>query len=380
MGLVSILAARIILRGEGNRMSAVPGLDITDLVRAQSDVFALQLPLAQQAILRGPCTDAQRLLELQIVLDSASAAAQGLAGRGHGQGVVLVSQNGSQFWYVPFADMPQAVPGLPDDAHELLAMVRQVYDVTHEAVIALLLPQHKAKLLYMARDGMRGQTYARQRVTPRIDRATPSDIIAQATITDGGFVIHLRQTELGLLGRVVVSALGENHLFIEGHVAGHPHDPATNKRQAVLQPIIETLERALSSAGSDLVQARALVEGLLTPGKVSHDVPRQIATRICPCTHCGGPIAFLIFAEDADLTLEDYARMMFEVTHQHRLPTWIIRSGPLARAPADAIKVYPQRELLRRMAPSEFEELIDGLSDAHCRHRSTQRPTRRGRR
>jgi len=177
-----------------------------------------------------------------------------------------------------------------------------------------------------------------------------------------------------------VSALGENHLFIEGHVAGHPHDPATNKRQAVLQPIIETLERALSSAGSDLVQARALVEGLLTPGKVSHDVPRQIATRICPCTHCGGPIAFLIFAEDADLTLEDYARMMFEVTHQHRLPTWIIRSGPLARAPADAIKVYPQRELLRRMAPSEFEELIDGLSDAHCRHRSTQRPTRRGRR
>jgi hypothetical protein len=276
--------------------------------------------------------------------------------------------------------MPQAVPGLPDDADELLAMVRQVYDMAHEAVIALLLPEHKAKLLYMARDGMRGQTYARQRVTPRTDRATPSDIIAQATITDGGFVIHLRHPEQGLLGRVAVSALGENHLFIEGHVAGHPDDPATKQRQAVLQPIIETLERALSCAGSDLARARALVEGLLTPGKVSHDVLRQIARRLCPCTHCGQPIAFLIFAEDADLTLADYARMLFEVTNQYRLPTWIIRSGPLALASADALKVYPQREPLRRMAPRAFEELIDGLSDAHCRRRSTQRPTRRGRR
>ena len=361
-------------------MSAVPGLDITDLVRAQGDLFALQLPLVQQAILRGPRTEAQRLLELQIVLDSASAAAQGLAGRGQGQGVVVVSQDGSQFWYVPFADMLQAVPGLPNDAHELLAMVRQVYNISREAVIALLLPEHKVKLLYMAHDGMRGQTYTRKRATPGADRAAPSDIIAQATITDGGFVIHLRHTGLGLLGRIMVSALGDNHLFIEGHVAGHPDDPTTRQRQAVLQPIIATLERALSSAGSDLAHARALVEGLLTPGRVAHDVPRQIVTRICPCTHCGGPIAFLIFAEDADLTLEDYARILFEVTHQQRLPTWIMRSGPLARAPADALKIYPQREPLRRIAPGEFEELIGGLSDAHCRRRSTQRTTPRGRR
>jgi len=272
-------------------MSAVPGLDITDLVRAQGDLFALQLPLVQQAILRGPRTEAQRLLELQIVLDSASAAAQGLAGRGQGQGVVVVSQDGSRFWYVPFADMPQAVPGLPNDAHELLAMVRQVYNISREAVIALLLPEHKVKLLYMAHDGMRGQTYTRKRATPGADRAAPSDIIAQATITDGGFVIHLRHTGLGLLGRIMVSALGDNHLFIEGHVAGHPDDPTTKQRQTVLQPIITTLERALSSVGSDLAHARALVEGLLTPGRVAHDVPRQIATRICPCTHCGGPIA-----------------------------------------------------------------------------------------
>ena len=94
-------------------MSAVPGLDITDLVRAQSDVFALQLPPAQQAILRGPRTEARRLLELQIVLDSASAAAQGLAGRGQGQGVVVVSQDGSRFWYVPFADMPRLCRACP---------------------------------------------------------------------------------------------------------------------------------------------------------------------------------------------------------------------------------------------------------------------------
>jgi len=143
----------------------------------------------------------------------------------------------------------------------------------------------------MAHDGMRGQTYTRKRATPGAARSAPSDIIAQATITDGGFVIHLRHTGLGLLGRIMVSALGDNHLFIEGHVAGHPDDPTTKQRQAVLQPIIATLERALSSAGSDLAHARALVEGLLTPGRVAHDVPRQIATRICPCTHCGGPIA-----------------------------------------------------------------------------------------
>lgn len=90
-------------------------------------------------------------------------------------------------------------------------------------------------------------------------------------------------------------------------------------------------------------------------------------------------IAALIFAEDADLTLEDYAHIFFEVTHQHRLLTWIMHSGPLARAPADALKVYPQHEPLRRMAPSTLEELIDDLSDGHCRRRSMQHTTRRGR-
>lgn len=88
----------------------------------------------------------------------------------------------------------------------------------------------------------------------------------------------------------------------------------------------------------------------------------------------GVRVAALIFAEDADLTLEDYARIFFEVTHQHRLLTWTMHSGPLARAPADALKVYPQHEPLRRMAPSAFEELSDG----HCR-RSMQHTTRRGR-
>jgi hypothetical protein len=85
----------------------------------------------------------------------------------------------------------------------------------------------------MARDGMRGQTYARQRVTPRTDRATPSDIIAQATITDGGFVIHLRHPEQGLLGRVAVSALEKTTYSLKGMSLATPmigvttfYDPA----------------------------------------------------------------------------------------------------------------------------------------------------------
>lgn len=143
--------------------------------------------------------------------------------------------------------------------------------------------------------------------------------------------------------------------------------------------------------GTSIDYTREVIE--LPPSPPLEVVEDQVIKRWCP--HCqrwrsplldltgqvlghgrvGVRVAALIFAEDADLTLEDNARIFFEVTHQHRLLTWTMHSGPLARVPADALKVYPQHEPLRRMAPSAFEELSDG----HCRRRSMQHTTRRGR-
>jgi hypothetical protein len=68
---------------------------------------------------------------------------------------------------------------------------------------------------------------------------------------------------------------------------------------------------------------------------------------------------------------EDYARKMYAQYIHLNVPTWIIGpalgEGPLIERPADVLKVWPTREPIQRLAPAQFNPLLDQLVTRHCR-------------
>ena len=135
--------------------------EITEVIRAEMNVRIHQLSPQRRTTFFGPRTEAQRLIELELVFASAKNATKELRARGSWHGIILISQDGQRFWYLPFNVFPTIVQGLPADALEVLSLVEQICAQTDEAAVALLLPNKMIKLLYMSDDGMRGQTHAR---------------------------------------------------------------------------------------------------------------------------------------------------------------------------------------------------------------------------
>ena len=131
------------------------------MIRATMNLRMQQLPPQQRTPLFGPRTDAQRLLELELVFAAVQHATKELRARGSWPGIVLISLDGQRFWYLPFSLFPSVVMGLPADALEVLALVEQICAQTDEAAVALLLPNNTIKLLYLSDEGMRGQTSTR---------------------------------------------------------------------------------------------------------------------------------------------------------------------------------------------------------------------------
>jgi hypothetical protein len=95
----------------------------------------------------GPRTEAQRLIELELAFASVKSATKELRARGYWHGIILISLDGQQFWYLPFSLFLSVVSGLPADALETLSLVEQICAQTDEAAVALLLPNNKVELL-----------------------------------------------------------------------------------------------------------------------------------------------------------------------------------------------------------------------------------------
>lgn len=99
--------------------------------------------------------------------------------------------------------------------------------------------------------------------------------------------------------------------------------------------------------------------------------PRQVATSLQPCAHCGKDIALLIFGDFAkDVAgLEAYARLTGDLIKQKALPTYVIAppsDSSNLDSPALLLKVYPVQEESCFTTPPEWEALIRMLSDEHC--------------
>ncbi|SRR5713226_1447137 len=101
--------------------------------------------------------------------------------------------------------------------------------------------------------------------------------------------------------------------------------------------------------------------------------PRQIATSLQQCTHCGKDIALLIFgdlAKDA-AGLEAYSRMTSDLIQQKGLPTYVIAPPGDPHdldSPALLLRVYPSQGEPEYTTPQGWEALIKTLSDEHCTH------------
>lgn len=188
-------------------------------------------------------------------------------------------------------------------------------------------------------------------------------------VPGGGTAYVFRHTTLGSLGRLVLQErAGQCHVFCE--VAGEPEDPMTAQRLAILQPLsLELIQRLEAQFGGPVAAPRASS----WPPPASGDPGEWVESKMMQCERCDAGVALLIFAVRAtdEGGLEDYARRMYREVVRQNLPTYVIGpalgGGPLMDRPADILKIWPEREPVRRLRPDEFNPLIDVLAQAHCR-------------
>ncbi len=185
----------------------------------------------------------------------------------------------------------------------------------------------------------------------------------------GQWVYTFRHSELGRLGRIVLQARSDGNTQLNCELAGEPDDPMTAKRAAIFKPLsLEITEKAQMVTGGP-PRNRVLEE------PVSPSTLHQIATKHMTCEKCDADVAFLIFADRARNVgeLEDYARMMHSKVVELDVPTWVIGepvgNDPPPERPADIIKIWPEREPVRRLRPDEFNPMVDELIATHCRLR-----------
>jgi hypothetical protein len=140
----------------------------------------------------------------------------------------------------------------------------------------------------------------------------------------------------------------------------------TAERRAILEPLIEQLEATMAKRLGQNLPPRLPA----TPVRVAAPTTHRIPAQLLQCRRCNVAVGHLIFVEDAGLTLEDHARLIYATIQDLRLPTWIIGPPPgpggPTDLPAEVLKVFPVREPPQRLSPEVFRALIDPLTGQHC--------------
>ena len=182
----------------------------------------------------------------------------------------------------------------------------------------------------------------------------------------GHWAYTFRHTRLGFLGRLVLHDRG-GQCQVSSEVAGEPDDPTTAQRLAVLQPLTMSLLQRLQAQTGGPVD----ITGIAPPPPTTAG-GEWVESKMRQCERCDAGVALLIFAVRAKDRggLEDYARLMYQDVVRKNLPTYVIGpalgDGPLMERPADILKIWPEREPIRRLRPDEFNPIIAALAHAHC--------------
>lgn len=200
----------------------------------------------------------------------------------------------------------------------------------------------------------------------RMSFSLPPEVTVQQQHLEDGAVYLFRHQTLGELGRIVVRDVAGGQCHISSEVVGDAADPMTATRLKIFQPLSEQLTAALDAAFAS--------RGPATPVPPHPPVPAPdevIASKMIPCDRCGAAAALLIFADTARTVgeVEDYARKMYSNYRQMNVPTWVI-GAPLGiasdRTPSLVLKVWPERQPVRKLTPHAFNRELDAVLKQCC--------------
>jgi len=166
----------------------------------------------------------------------------------------------------------------------------------------------------------------------------------RATLSNGAIAYSFWHARLGLLGRLVVSAL-DDQTQVTSEVSGDADDPMTVKRLDIFRPISEALTAILGHrSGRDLATYAARGTDTPAPQPLGPDANQLIKSKLVQCDRCDAFVAHIVFANEATGTMEDHARLMYGRIRELGLPAWVL--GPIQErgrhvGQAELLAVYP---------------------------------------
>ena len=198
----------------------------------------------------------------------------------------------------------------------------------------------------------------------------PTNVFCERkTLSDGSPAWYLIHADFGQLGRITTQPAPGNQCQLNYEIAGDPDDPMMGRRKEIFGPVVEMINEQLLQQLGNPRNIGTPLPVRPRPTSESHLIP----SKFMQCKHCGEFYAHLVFADQARTPgdIEDIARLAFSMIKQANLPTWII-GAPMERpVPADSssmvLKVWPDREDLRRLTPDEFELVLDEVQKTHCK-------------
>ncbi len=206
--------------------------------------------------------------------------------------------------------------------------------------------------------------------TPPTDFKLPPDVTStRDTLATGAIAYSFRHARLGLLGRLVIGALGDQ-TQVTSELSGDADDPMTAERLAIFRPISEALTAILDHRiGGDPATYAARGTDTPAPRPPGPDATHLIKSKVVQCDRCDAFVAHIIFADEATGTLEDHARLMYGRIRELGLPAWVL--GPIQErgrhaGQAELLAVYPAREPVRWVTEAEFDAMMDAITGVHC--------------
>jgi hypothetical protein len=205
---------------------------------------------------------------------------------------------------------------------------------------------------------------------PPTDVKLPPDVTStRATLSNGAIAYSFRHARLGLLGRLVISALGDQ-TQVTSELSGDADDPMIAARLAIFRPISEALTAILDHCGGgDPATYAARGTDTPAPQPPGPDANHLVQSKLVQCDRCDAFVAHIVFADEATGTMEDHARLMYGRIRELGLPTWVL--GPIHErgrraGQAELLAVYPAREPTRWVTEAEFDAMMDAITGVHC--------------
>ncbi len=193
--------------------------------------------------------------------------------------------------------------------------------------------------------------------------------LERSDLEDGGYAYAVFDKDLGDLGRILLQGVGNGQTHISMEISGDLHDPMTQKRKAILEPIGQKIISLMSDKVSEALDDG---ETLVSIPSVSPGQIEKVQLKIDRCEKCGEPCSMLIFAPEAkgQDAFDNYSEKLQHKYTGEDVPTWII--GAVAEGhPQDTpacyvLKVWPEKEEIQPFTPDQLNPAIEEAGRTHC--------------